>query len=623
MSGPRKPKGLFLNTARARCSIYESGRMAYESLLHSDRYLLDYTEVDIDSRRVSRSYDFYVFNYHKLTSMAWLDTRSVRELPGIKMTLVLEVAPNDPFAQVSPDHFDAYLVLDPTVSRVNSKVYPFPRPLEPPPLLEPIPNYPHPVLGTFGLPTSGKGFDKIVAAANREFDRATIRMNIPIGDHVSEAQKCEVEATIRSLPALAKPGIEVVITREFMDKAALIRWCSQNTLNVFLYDRSMVGLAATTDQAISSGRPLAVSANYTFRHIHSFLTPYPLRTLKQSIDCSEPEVAIMQQAWSRSAFSRTFEALLDDFPLAKRREGMGEFVLRPWFLWKSSIFRRLQQVRPMDLIPAIVPQVVRGVRWRVFKRTVPTGMNAMVPFASPLLSSFSQHGEDLWLDLVLGGKNIGFYIDVGANHPRFKSNTRRFYLRGWSGINIEPTRQGHLLFERERPRDVNLHAAIAKGEGDTTLYTLSNDTTLSTLDRDTAYEMAKRYGLDVKVCKIRTMPLTKVFQEYASDRTVDFMSVDAEGYDFEVLSTNDWSLYRPTFLLVEMNRKKDAVMQLLQRHDYALLINNQVNGLLVDALSDSPLVRRFHAKSEIGTNVSQPGRTGSETPALYPTRQKG
>jgi hypothetical protein len=135
--------------------------------------------------------------------------------------------------------------------------------------------------------------------------------------------------------------------------------------------------------------------------------------------------------------------------------------------------------------------------------------------------------------------------------------------------------------------------------------------------------MAKRYGLDVKVCKIRTMPLTKVFQEYASDRTVDFMSVDAEGYDFEVLSTNDWSLYRPTFLLVEMNRKKDAVMQLLQRHDYALLINNQVNGLLVDALSDSPLVRRFHAKSEIGTNVSQPGRTGSETPALYPTRQKG
>jgi FkbM family methyltransferase len=606
MPYPDKLRGLFLNTARARCSIHESGRMAYESLLHSDRYLLDYTEVDIDSRHVPRAYDFYVFNYHELTSMAWLDTRCVRELPGIKMTLVLEVAPNDPFAHVSPDHFDAYLVLDPTVARVNSKVYPFPRPLEPSPVLEPIPRYAHPVLGTFGLPTSGKGFDKIVAAANREFDRATIRMNIPVGDYVSEAEKCEVEATIKALPALAKPGIEVLITREFMNKAALIRWCSQNTLNVFLYDRSTVGLAATTDQAISSGRPLAVSANDTFRHIHSFLTPYPFRTLKQSIDCSKPEVATMQQAWSRAAFARTFEETLDDFPFAKRKEETGEFVLRPWFLWKSSIARRLQQVRPVDLIPAIVPQVVRGVRRRIFKRTVATGLNAMIPFASPLLSSFSQHGEDLWLDLVLGSKNTGFYIDVGANHPRFNSNTRRFYLRGWSGINIEPTRQGYMLFEQERPRDVNLHAAIAKGDGETTLYTLSNDTTLSTLDRDTAYEMAKRHGLAVRTCNIRTMPLTSVFQEYVRDRTVDFMSVDAEGHDFEVLSTNNWSLYRPTFLLVEMNRKKDAIMQLLQRHDYALLINNQVNGLLVNALSDSPLIEQFHVRPETAHTYLNP-----------------
>jgi FkbM family methyltransferase len=568
--------------------------MAYESLVRSDRYVLDYAEVDFDNRRVPRSYDFYLFNYHDQTSMAWLDTGCVRELPGIKMTLVLEVAPNDPFVRVSPNHFDAYLVLDPTVTRVNSKVYPFPRPLEPAPLLEPLPDYDRPVLGTFGLPTAGKGFDKIVVAANREFDSATIRMNIPAGGYIPEGLRRDVEGTIQTLSALAKPGIDVLITREFMDKPSLIRWCSQNTLNLFLYDRSMVGLAATTDQAISSGRPLAVSANETFRHIHSFLTPYPLRTLKESIARSQPEVAAMQQAWSQATFARTFETMLDDFPLARQSVGAGDFLLRPPISWKRPIACARQRVKFGDIIPPIVPRVVRGVRDIIFKPSTTAGMNAMIPFASPLLSSFSQHGEDLWLDLVLGGKDKGFYIDVGANHPRFNSNTRRFYLRGWSGINIEPTRQGHALFEQERPKDINLQAAIAPEEGDTTLYTLSNDTTLSTLDRDTAREMAKRLGLEVREGKVRTMPLAKVFREYVGERLVDFMSVDAEGYDFEVLSTNDWSQYRPTFLLVEMNRKRDGIMQLLQHHDYALLINNQVNGLLVDATSSSDLVKRFH-----------------------------
>jgi len=581
--------------------------MAYESLGHSDRYLLDYAEVDFDNRRVPRSYDFYLFNYHFATSMAWLDTRCVRELPGIKMVLVLEVAPNDPFVRVSPDHFDAYLVLDPTVARLNSKVYPFPRPLEPAPPLEPLPDYSRPVLGTFGLPTMGKGFDKIVTAVNREFDSATIRMNIPAADHVTEGMRQEVEGTIQTLPALAKRGIEVVITRKFMDKAALIRWCSQNALNVFLYDRAMVGLAATTDQAISSGRPLAVSANDTFRHIHSFLTPYPFRTLKQSIACSQPEVACMQRAWSQAGFARTFEKMLDDFPFGRRSGRMGEFTLRPRLSWRRPFWGPLERTRLVDFIPPIVPRVASSIRRRIFKESAATGTSPMTPFASPLLSSFSQHGEDLWLDLVLGGKDNGFYVDVGAKDPRVNNNTRRFYLRGWSGINIEPTRRCHALFERERPRDINLHAAIATGDGDATLYTLSNDTTLSTLDREIAYQTARRLGVDVREGRVRTMPLSSVFREHVGNRTVDFMSVDAEGSDFESLSTNDWSLYRPIFLLVEMNRKRDRIVELLQRHDYALLINNHVNGLLVDATRQSPLVKRFHAMSETGPSPPKQG----------------
>ena len=56
----------------------------------------------------------------------------------------------------------------------------------------------------------------------------------------------------------------------------------------------------------------------------------------------------------------------------------------------------------------------------------------------------------------------GFYIDVGANHPRIDSVTLAFYERGWRGINIEPLPHLHRELEQERPEDLNLNLAIGE-----------------------------------------------------------------------------------------------------------------------------------------------------------------
>ena len=72
----------------------------------------------------------------------------------------------------------------------------------------------------------------------------------------------------------------------------------------------MPGLAAVTDQAIASGRPLAVSDNRTFRHIHEYIVPYPARSLRESIAVSQAEVQQMQQNWSHEAFQNTIHAAL-------------------------------------------------------------------------------------------------------------------------------------------------------------------------------------------------------------------------------------------------------------------------------------------------------------------------
>ena len=76
--------------------------MMYECLTRSDRFRIDYIELDEGRRHVSAAYDFYSFNYHHET-MGWLDLDSLRKLKAPRIAFVLEVAPNDPFVLCPQD----------------------------------------------------------------------------------------------------------------------------------------------------------------------------------------------------------------------------------------------------------------------------------------------------------------------------------------------------------------------------------------------------------------------------------------------------------------------------------------------------------------------------------------
>lgn len=304
----KKLNGLFINTEKAICSIHESGLMVFNCIKDSSVYTLDYTELKKDNLTLPASYDFYLFNYHFSTT-GWLDTKSIRKLPGLKGTIILEVSPNDPFIYCSPFDFDFYCVLDPSMTFKHKKVFIFPRPLDDYKGKLSTKGNDIPVIGSFGFATKGKGFEHVVEAVNKEFEKALIRINIPHGTYTDPshdfarelAQKCK---------SIAKKGIDVLITHEFMSKDELIFWCSENTLNCFLYDRNMPGLAATTDQAITSERPLSISDNSTFRHITTYLQPYPKQSLKDSILKSAPIVKRMKEDWSTASFRHLFENLL-------------------------------------------------------------------------------------------------------------------------------------------------------------------------------------------------------------------------------------------------------------------------------------------------------------------------
>jgi len=76
---------------------------------------------------------------------------------------------------------------------------------------------------------------------------------------------------------------------------------------------------------------------------------------------------------------------------------------------------------------------------------------------------YSQDGEDILLELFLPRERSGFYVDVGAYHPIKPSKTFRRYCKGWRGLNIDATPDSMEVFQRIRPRDINVEAAVSSG----------------------------------------------------------------------------------------------------------------------------------------------------------------
>jgi FkbM family methyltransferase len=166
------------------------------------------------------------------------------------------------------------------------------------------------------------------------------------------------------------------------------------------------------------------------------------------------------------------------------------------------------------------------------------------------------------------------------------SNTKRFYDRGWSGVNIEPDVMVFGKICRARPRDINLNIGIGKQASELTFYELSPNT-LSTFSKPSALQSVKKEGaVIVSKAAVKVISLAELFRTTMPDKQVDFMSVDAEGFEFDILSSNDWKLYRPTAIIVELNQDTDCkVLNLMKDQGYVLISYNGTNGIFVDMYS--------------------------------------
>jgi FkbM family methyltransferase len=166
--------------------------------------------------------------------------------------------------------------------------------------------------------------------------------------------------------------------------------------------------------------------------------------------------------------------------------------------------------------------------------------------------SYSQEGEDMVLSRFLEGRKAGFYVDVGAHHPIRFSNTFLFYERGWRGINIEPSPKAIEQFNRMRCRDINVGNGVGETPGELTYY-MFDDPALNTFDKALmeVREAQTSYRV-IGTTRVMVERLETILTENLPEgRMIDFMSIDVEGFDLQVVRSNDWSRYRPEFVLVE------------------------------------------------------------------------
>ena len=162
--------------------------------------------------------------------------------------------------------------------------------------------------------------------------------------------------------------------------------------------------------------------------------------------------------------------------------------------------------------------------------------------------SYSFNAVDLIIDYIFKDKDIGTYVDVGAQHPISNNNTYLLFKRGWNGINIDLDRKNIDLFNLSRPNDINLNYAISDKEGETDFYFYHESSPINTLNKKVKeYQKAKIS----EIKKINTLTLNNVFKKINFDKNIDYLNIDVEGYEDKVLSDFDINKYKPSVVSVE------------------------------------------------------------------------
>jgi len=222
----------------------------------------------------------------------------------------------------------------------------------------------------------------------------------------------------------------------------------------------------------------------------------------------------------------------------------------------------------------------------------PTGRGTNAPVAGASFTSYSLNYEDVILHRLFPQRRYGFYVDVGAGHPRFENDLYALYERGWTGINVEPNEGFFALYEQLRPRDLNLCMLLSDAVGPSLTYYEIEGSGLSTCDEAQAKDHAAN-GHHLSARSVPVGTLAGILGD-AGARQIDILKVDVEGFEEKVLGGNDWERFRPLVVLVEVTypespeRRPTNIRGFLEQRGYRHVLFDGLNDFYVEHSFPAP-----------------------------------
>jgi FkbM family methyltransferase len=197
--------------------------------------------------------------------------------------------------------------------------------------------------------------------------------------------------------------------------------------------------------------------------------------------------------------------------------------------------------------------------------------------------TYAQNREDIILDGFFEATEKGFYVDIGAYDPEYDSVTKLFYKKGWRGVNVEPQPDRFQAFTEKRPRDINVNAGVSNTAGELALRSYKNQG-LSTFSEEMKNDYSKASSgqtEEYQDIKVKVLTLRQLLKDHKVT-SIQFMKIDVEGLEYEVLEGNDWKKYRPEVICIEANHIKKDWRSLLTENGYSLTFFDGLNDYYTD-----------------------------------------
>ena len=200
-------------------------------------------------------------------------------------------------------------------------------------------------------------------------------------------------------------------------------------------------------------------------------------------------------------------------------------------------------------MPALSELILRGIKSIKFliKRSLLYLATKELTNRGPY---FGQTMEDELMEKYLP-ESYGTFLDIGAGRPKTHSNSFKFYSRGWRGVCVDPLPQNRKLHKFFRNKDTFVEAIVGMRfeshkfyEFEPYGYSTSDPLHLQNALKKTGVKLVQ--VLQLKSIKITSLPLARVRPHDPS-----FLTIDAEGFDLDILKSNDWSHFLPRLICIE------------------------------------------------------------------------